>query len=540
MSVLNWIKRFSFWNASLREPPEWLRWGFGATESHSGVSVTGKTALTFASVWKAVNLISGDVALMPLLLYERDADENRERATSHEAFALLKRRPNRYMSAVGFKQLLQSHALLWGNGYARIIRNSRGEPSELMPLLPDVTKPIIDNGQLLYETKLGSDRENGRSTETIRLQPANVLHIRGLGFDGLSGYSVISLARNSWGLGLAAEKHGSHYFKNYATPQGVLEFPGGMPSAETLAKTRDDWTSHQSGENEHSVAILYNGAKFSPMSMSNKDSQYLESRQFQRTEVASWFNLPAHKVNDLERATFSNIEALNRDYLNTALMRWLVTWEQECNEKLLTEKEKDTDTHFFEFLTAALLRGDTKTRYEAYQIGLRNRFLRPAEVRRTENMNTVPEDEDYLPIQGVATGSETPGDNDEDGPDSAEDEEGEQDSTQRMAARMVRSLIKTEAHRMVETARTAKNFLAQVDRFYSHWENRFGETLAAVGGTPEDVQAYCEESKARLLEVAGCCVAKNLASEVAREVSNWPDRADTLVDSLMNGVRNGQ
>lgn len=532
MNMPKWIKNLSFWNSGLKEPSEWLRLALGATPTHSGVTVNGYTALTFASVWKAVNLIAGDLALMPTLLYKRTENENRERATSHTAFVLLKRRPNRFMSAATFKQIIQSHALLWGNGYARIIRNARGEPVEMIPLLPNVTKPVIEDGRLWYETRLGSNLDKGQSIETVRLRPANVLHIRGLGFDGLSGYSVISLARNSWGLGLAAEKHGSHYFKNYATPQGVLENVGGRPSAETVAQTRDDWSTFQSGENEHSIALLYGGTKFVPMSMSNKDSQYLESRQFQRTEVASWFNLPAHKVNDLERATFSNIEALNRDYLNTALMRWLVTWEQECNEKLLTEEEKNNDTHFFEFLTAALLRGDTITRYQSYDLGLRARFLRPAEVRRMENMNTVPEDEEYLPLQGVAAGSETPG---EPKPDEEDDDE-EKDSTKAMASRMVRGLIETEAHRMIETAKTAKNFLAQVDKFYAHWENRFGDTIAAVGGTPEDVKAYCEESKHRLLEVAGCCVAQNLASEVAREVADWPNRADALVESLMNGV----
>ena len=389
MSMLSRI-----FNTSARNPADWLVKLVGGKETASGVTINAQTSLTISTVWQAVNVIAGDVAQLPLETYKREEDGNRERDTDHAAYPILKRRPNRYMTALQFKQTIQSHALLWGNGYAQIQRNSMGEPIALWPLLPSMTSPRINgSGNLVYDTQIG--QEGSRKKKTYR--SSNVLHIRGLGFDGIMGHSIVSLARESFGMAKAAENHGGNYFKNFATPQGILSLPNNKaPSPEAITQYKNDWKEMQGGENAHDIGVLWGGAEFQPLSMSNKDSQFLESRQFQRTEIASWFNLPPHKVNDLSRATFSNIEEQSRSYLNTSLMRWLITWQEECDVKLLTSQETDSGSHHTEFNVNALLRGDSTSRFNAYATGINNGWLNRNEVRRMENLNRVEGLDEYL------------------------------------------------------------------------------------------------------------------------------------------------
>ena len=384
----NTLGRIFASDSGTRNPAQWLVDWIHGEESASGVKVTPKSALKLAPFWQGVNTIAGDVATLPLILHRR-AGDRKERWVEHPAYRLLRRAPNPWMTATAFKETLQAHALTYGNAYAEIERDNRGDAIALWPLLPDRTEPLVVDGVVGYVTQTTSG-------EPRRLRAENVLHIKGLGFDGVRGYSVIAMARQNLGLTMAQEKYAARFFGSGATPGGVLEHPGKI-GEDAIEQLRESWAElHEGLDRSHRIAILEEGMKFNPIAMPMRDAQWLEGRQFGRTDVASWLNLPPHKVGDLSRATFTNIEEQNRDYLNTSLMRWLVKWQEECDEKLLRDREKATDAGYFEFLTAALLRGDLLRRYQAYAIGIANRILNPNEVRSMENMNPYEGGDEYI------------------------------------------------------------------------------------------------------------------------------------------------
>lgn len=494
---------------------EWLVDWFRGEEAESGVRITGKSALKYAPVWQAVNTIAGDLATLPLLLYERDG-ERKSRAPEHPSYRLLRRRPNRYMSAAVFKETLQAHVLLWGNGYAEIERNPRGDAVALWPLLPDRTKPGMVDGALWYITTIDDGSER-------KLRAENVLHIKGLGFDGLRGYSIVAMARNSFGLGLAAEKYASKFFANDATPGGVLEHPAKLDD-ESFERVRDSWNDlHEGLDNKHRIAILEEGMKFQAISIPMKDAQWLEARTFQRTDVASWFCLPPHKVGDLSRATFGNIEEQNRDYLNTSLMRWLEKWAQECDEKLLREREKDADSHFFEFLTAALLRGDLLRRAQAYASGIAARWLNPNEVRAMENLNPYEGGDEFVNPHINPTN-----------PPADPEPEPDNDEQERQATARFTELVRAEARRVTQAARTATNFTGWVASFYSRWPARVREVVAEFDGDPLHADRHCAESRDQIMVLLDRVKPAELQEEVQALVDAWHGRAHRLARDVID------
>lgn len=527
MNLLSFIRRLNpvamlraFRNeaSGTRNPAQWLiDWIRGGDEAHSGVTVNGKTAVTFAPVWQATNVLAGDVAQLPIVKLKRTTGNNKERDPQHPAFRLLMRRPNKYMNPGTFKQTIMYHALHWGNGYAEIQRDNRGRPIALTPLLPDRTEPFVDDAGLLwYVTELPSGAKR-------KLRAEHVLHIRGLGFDGLRGYSVITLARNSWGLGLAAEKYAGKFFKNNARPAAVLEHPKTLDE-EATKRIRRSWNEIYEGlENVERIAILWEGMQYKPMSMSNRDSQWLEARQYQRTDVASWFNLPAHKVNDLARATFTNIEELNRDYLNRSLMGWLVTWQEECHEKLLTEAEKASDEHLFEFNVAALLRGDLVKRYQAYAIGIASRILNPNECRGYENLNSYEGGDEFINPNISQL---------DDAVKQSQQKDATPDAQQAVADRLAQ-IVGVEVQRVRTAGTKAKNFTGWIDSFYQRWPATIRDVLAELGADPLLADEHAERSAAELLDLLGRCTPAELPAALSNLLSTWPARADELAATIL-------
>ena len=367
---------------NLNDPEAWETFvGMGEGPTHSGNHVNAETALTFSPYWRGVSLISGTVGKLPLFVYRREG-EGKSRDPGHPAYYLLRREPNAEMTADTFLQTLTAHALNHGNGLAYVVRDAGGRPLELIPLLPETSYPVRVNGVLWYVT--------GVAGEQRKLPAADVLHIKGLGFDGLTGYPLWKKARHSLGLGMAAEEFGARYFSNGAEPSVVIEHPAKV-SEKAAANLRNSWNAMHAGLSKaHRAAVLEEGMKLSAFGHNAEDAQLIGTRQFQIREVANWLGIPPHKLGDTARTSFASLEQENQSFLDDAIDPWLVKWERELERKLLTEREKREDTHAVEFLRQALARADLTARANYYRTALGGRpWMTQNEVRGRENMNPV-------------------------------------------------------------------------------------------------------------------------------------------------------
>ena len=272
--------------------------------SGSGKSVTARSAIQVSTVYACVRVIAETVASLPLHVYEV-TDKGSTKAQEHPLYRLLHDEPNSEMTSFVWREAMLTHLLLWGNSYSQIIRNGRGHILGLYPLLPDRMEVDRDSaGTLTYTYSLASG-------QTVRLLPEDVLHIPGLGFDGVMGYSPIALEKNAIGLGIAAEEYGSKFFSNGATPSGVLTHPNTVKDPKKL---RESWNAAYGGSaNSGKVAILEENMKFERISMPNNEAQFLETRKFQVSEICRIYRVPPHLIGDLEHATFSNIEHVRPD-----------------------------------------------------------------------------------------------------------------------------------------------------------------------------------------------------------------------------------
>ena len=280
-----------------------------------------------------------------------------------------------------------THLLLWGNAYAQVIRNGKGAVIALYPLMPDrMTVDRDKNGHLYSKyTKSGDDAPT-METRSVILDPSEVLHVPGLGFDGLVGYSPIAMAKNAIGLAIAAEEYGSKFYANGAAPSGVLEHPGTLKDP---ARVRDSWNSTFGGSsNSHKVAVLEEGMKYTPISISPNEAQFLETRKFQINEIARIFRVPPHMVGDLEKSSFSNIEQQSLEFVKYTLDPWVVRWEQALYRTLLSEEEKKT--LFFKFNVEGLLRGDYASRMNGYATARQNGWMSANDIRELEDLDRIP------------------------------------------------------------------------------------------------------------------------------------------------------
>ncbi|MFB9440022.1 phage portal protein [Streptomyces showdoensis] len=390
--------------SGLATPERWVEdWMRGGSVNSAGIRVDQDTALTYSPFFAGVRVLSEDLAGLPLFLYERLQPRGKQRATTHPLYRLLHDQPNDMMSSAWLREVLTSHAITWGNGLGYVVSNERtGVVEEIWPLRPDrVTIGVKRSGPGRFERRYRYDDDvNGIHTVLL---PHEVLHISGLGFDGVQGYPVVELAANSIGLGLATEHHGAKVFSNGAAPGGALTHPGNV-SPEARRRMADDWENiHKGIDRAHRIAVLEEGVTFQQVGVPNDSAQFLETRKLQVTEMARWLRLPPHKVGDLDRATFSNIEQQQLDYIGSALNVWLVRWEQAILTQLLLPDERQQ--HFPEFLVDSLLRGDTAARYAAYAVGRQWGWLSANDVRDKENLNPIEGGDDYLvPLNMVPAG----------------------------------------------------------------------------------------------------------------------------------------
>ena len=358
--------------------------------SSSGKVVNERTAMQTTAVYSCVRILSEAIASLPVHLY-RYTDTGKERVYNHPLYYLLHDEPNPEMTSFVFRETLMSHLLIWGNAYAQIIRDGAGRVLGLYPLLPDKVEVDRDgNGELYYIYNRHNDENpNFEDYGRVYLPQEDVLHIPGLGFDGLEGYSPIAMAKNAVGMTLACEEYGAGFFENGATPGGVLEHPGVLKDP---AKVRESWHAVYGGsKNAGKVAVLEEGMKYQQIGIPPEEAQFLETRKFQVNEIARLYRIPPHMVGDLDKSSFSNIEQQSLEFVKYTLDPWVIRWEQSLQKALLLPQEKKE--YFVKLNVDGLLRGDYQSRMTGYSIGRQNGWLSTNDIREMENMNPIPAEE---------------------------------------------------------------------------------------------------------------------------------------------------
>jgi HK97 family phage portal protein len=349
-------------------------------QRQAGVTVNEDTALTYSAVWSCVRVISESIASLPWHVYRRMPD-GRESVPGSMVEWLLNSRPNGEMTASSFREALLAHALTWGNGYAQIQRDMAGRPAALYLLTPDrVDVKRDDDGALFYEV---------RAADSIlsRLPPEDVLHLHGLSWDGLVGYSPVCMAARSIGLGIAQDLFGQSFYGNGTTFGGLVEVPGNMTAQQIEQAEAYLNGKHGGPDKAFKVRVMAAGMKYTNVSMPMTDAQFLESRRFSVNEIARWYRVPPHKIADLERSTNNNIEHQSIEFVTDTLMPWIKRLEDEANAKLFGKRSQGT--FYTRFAVNALMRGDARSRAEFYRTMTQIGAMTINEVRGLEELNGI-------------------------------------------------------------------------------------------------------------------------------------------------------
>jgi HK97 family phage portal protein len=349
-------------NLSLTDEKAWnpSLWNLIGSQSLSGETVTESTAMTYSAVWNAVELISGTIASLPLDLMQGRGKSKRI-ADDYKLYHVMHSQWNPLMTAKKGRECIIAHVLTWGNGYAEKVRNGYGEIVELWPIAPNRVTPKMQDGAIVYDIKM-------ESAAPITLPREKVLHLIGPSFDGLTGYSRIAMARKSIGLGMAMESFGSLYFGKGTHPSAVLTHPNVIKDPKVF---REAVSEVYAGLGQsHQLMVLEDGMKIEKVGIPPEDSQFLESRQFQIPEIARWFNLPPHKLKDLSRSSFNNIESEQRSFYSDTLLPSLVDLEQAYEMQLLTPADRSLSGRghlYFKHNAAGILRADAAGRGAFYR-----------------------------------------------------------------------------------------------------------------------------------------------------------------------------
>lgn len=498
---------------------------YASVPTQTGESISVKKALGHGPLWQGINILAGDLGQLPLQLMQREIKGDQLFTTrdrdSPEARVFTKK-PNQISTPSNWKELVMSQAILWGNHVSWIERGA--DYIYLNPLPPDrVTIQFSTSFTVEYKVKMLDD-------STMTLKPEEVFHIQGLTGDGIWGYSLVAIARNVLASGLALQKHGNSVFANGARPSGVLEHPQRL-SPEASSNLRSEWNSiHQGTDNMARIAVLQEGMKFAPMSLSNEDAQWLEARRFDREMVASLLNLPAYKLNSLENSSVrANLEEQAREYFNTSLGRWLNRFVEEGQSKILNDRQKRTN-YFYKWQTAAFLKGDVDSRYKAYGMALTNRIMNANEVRALEELNPYDGGDVY---ENPNTSSQN---------SSVQTAENSQ-AIQNLVSSQVNHMLEVEANRM-ETAGRSKNskvkFLDKAAEFYAEYDEfaagYLGPVCELVGFDDLDVLAmeHAELWLARMKTAFTHSTDGKLYSNIKALFEDTKKQSEKIVTRILN------
>jgi len=375
-------------NYSLQDWEKDLKTSLFMRQSKAGINVNESTAIKMSAVLGSVLVLSQTLASMPLILYKDrkrgDKSSGKDRHVDHPLYDLVKTAPNDEIPAMVFKETMMSHMTLSGNGYAQIIRSRRGDilSLDILPWWQMEAKRNYNTGKIEYWT-------NDRGKQ-IQLDSKNVLHIPGLSFDGVTGYSPIKMAMEAIGLGLAAEHFAGYFYSNGANIGGVITMPGHIQDPGSLKEELGE--KFEGLGKAHKVMFLEDGMKFEKVIMPLAEAQFLETRKFQVEEIARIYRVPLHLLQNLDKATNNNIEHQSLEFVMYTMLPWFTRWEQWLNFKLLTKEERQQGL-FFEFLLTALLRADTAARSKMLHEMRQDGIINADEWRELENMN--PQEGEY-------------------------------------------------------------------------------------------------------------------------------------------------
>lgn len=368
-------------------------------ETDTGLKITPANAMQVSAVFACVRVLSETIASLPLKIYKKKPDGTREEARQHPIADLIAYRPNSWQTSFEFREMMQMQLELFGNAYAQLIPGPRGYVHEIIPIHSDFVRPeIVRRGVIRYQV---SDI-NGSNQRVLLAH--EMFHMRGPSLDGITGLSPIMCTKNAIALAKATEKHGSRLFRNNANPGGVLSMPGNL-SLEAQERVRTSWIqSHAGTENSNKTAVLEGGMSWTPISMSSEDSQFLQTRQYQVTEIARIFRVPPHMIGDLSKSSFNNIEQQAIDFVRHSIRPRLVRWEQAISRDMILSP----DIYYPQFKVDALLRGDTKARFEGYSKAINDGWMTRNEVRALENLNPLEGlDEPIQPLNMGGVGEES-------------------------------------------------------------------------------------------------------------------------------------
>lgn len=504
----------------------------GADRSDSGMRVSRDSALRYSPVWRAINLISRDTAKCKLNIWKESPDGKRLLAKKHPSWKFLRRKPNSFQTAFVWKQMMKFHELFYGNSYSYIKRNLQGDVLELIPLYPDVTEAILVQGNLFYTTQIDGKQHT--------LYPENVLHFKALSFNGVEGYGILRMAKDSIGLGKAQQKFSSVFFRNNAQPSGVLSHPATL-SDEAFKRLKESWTHTNGGlDNAHKPKILEEGMKWLQMGINAKDAQLIEGKKYELIEVANWFSIPPHKLGDSSRLSYNSLEQENQSYIDDSLDPGFVNWEEECEDKLLTEREKENESHEVEFDRKSLVRANLKDRAEKNRISLggnpwrsvnevrKEEGLDPIdeewadEVPRPKNMSTgdnpaaAPDDPPADPPPAAAKDGNPDGEDDGGSKKKADqtDEGDQKDRSREQMLSALRGVTLDVARRMVKRLCVQARRSSKAPSGFNAWLDRMREeNSATISEAFAPLKRLCEASGARLGDIE-----TNISGEIRAEL----------------------
>lgn len=519
-------------NLTARDASGWQAITSGG-KSSAGVRVTPMTAMGYPPLWRAINLISSRVSSLPFDCFRRNGSD-RTYDEAHPANVLLSGDVNENMDAGTFIEVITAHAALYGNGYAVIDRDSRGTPLEMMLLDPQKTMPTIKDGRLYYLTWI--------EDEIVRFPQRDVYHIKGLSHNGIHGMNVIEIMKDALGVGMAAQQFGGRFFGQGSNAGGILMIPGSF-NDEKIRNTMNAWEQMTQGlQKAHRVALLQDGAKFQQLTITNDQAQFLQTRQYEvRATVGNIYGIPPHKLGDDTRTSHNSLESENQSLLDDCLNVWLKRHEREAKRKLLSPRERTSNSHFFEYNREALIQMEFDKKvngiYRQTEMGL----ITWNEGRRMMNMPDIGPDGDkrFHPANWVELGAEmpanppqTPPTNDQSSDDSSENRK-QSAILRAMVTSSVTKALRIERDRVVMASRNPSGFATSLDSFYSGWTDRFFEDLGwREPGAVNATQAHISESRKQIEDVASVTTTGNLESAVKDVVACWDDRGQILIERL--------